>query len=90
MRPGDGRDDRQAQPGPVRRARALSGARSVGTADAYDSARREELDGAAREFLEEALLTTYRMNAPDTVAPAATTGYLRSTLVQRSGTGRVT
>ncbi|TDC74359.1 polyphosphate polymerase domain-containing protein [Actinomadura sp. 7K507] len=56
----------------------------------YEVTRREELDGAARAFLEEVLLDAYRVNAPDTVVPSATTGYLRSTLVQLSGPGRVT
>ncbi|TDB96740.1 polyphosphate polymerase domain-containing protein [Actinomadura sp. 7K534] len=56
----------------------------------YDIARREELDSTARDFLEAVLLTAYRMNAPDVVVPAATTAYLRSTLVQRSAPGRVT
>lgn len=35
-------------------------------------------------------LTAYRTNAPDAVLPAATTTYLRLTLVQRCGSGRVT
>jgi len=56
----------------------------------YDIARREELDDTARAFLEEALISAYRMNPPDVVVPTATTAYLRSTLVQCSGTGRVT
>ncbi|TDC47694.1 polyphosphate polymerase domain-containing protein [Actinomadura sp. KC345] len=56
----------------------------------YEATRRAEMDGAARVFLEEVLLDAYRVNAPDTVVPSATTGYLRSTLVQLSGPGRVT
>ncbi|TDC61772.1 polyphosphate polymerase domain-containing protein [Actinomadura sp. GC306] len=55
----------------------------------YDIDRRGELDGTARRFLED-VLTAYRMNPPATVVPAVTTTYLRSTLVQRSGQGRVT
>lgn len=39
---------------------------------------------------DDVLLTEYRMNAPDTVVPSATTKYLRSTLVQLSNPGRVT
>ena len=56
----------------------------------YEARRRTELDATARMFLEEVLLDAYRVNAPDTVVPSATTGYLRSTLVQLSGPGRVT
>ncbi|XRQ11223.1 polyphosphate polymerase domain-containing protein [Actinomadura welshii] len=70
----------------------LAGARNVTDKRRmpYDISCRGELDGAARAFLEDVLLSAYRMNAPDTVAPSATTVYLRSTLVQRSGAGRVT
>jgi hypothetical protein len=56
----------------------------------YDIDRRGELDGTARDFLEDVLLTAYRTKAPGAAVPAATTAYLRSTLVQRSGSSRVT
>ncbi|MEU8804850.1 polyphosphate polymerase domain-containing protein [Spirillospora sp. NPDC048819] len=70
----------------------LAGARNVTDKRRmpYDISRRGEVDDAARAFLEEVLLTAYRMNAPGTLVPSATTGYLRSTLVQSSGHGRVT
>ncbi|MFB4306256.1 VTC domain-containing protein [Actinomadura sp. GTD37] len=56
----------------------------------YEAARRAELTAAAERFLAEALLSEYRMNPPEPLGPSATTGYRRVTLVQRSGTGRVT
>lgn len=36
----------------------------------YDIDHRGELDGTARDFLEDVLLTAYRTKAPDTVVPA--------------------
>ncbi len=70
----------------------LAGARNVTDKRRmhYDIARRGELTGAAHAFLEDVLLTAYRMNPPDTVVPSATTEYLRSTLVHVAGAGRVT
>jgi len=56
----------------------------------YEAPRRAELTAAAEGFLAETLLSAYRMNAPEPLRPSATTGYRRVTLVQRSGTGRVT
>ncbi|MFV2179398.1 polyphosphate polymerase domain-containing protein [Actinomadura sp. LOL_016] len=56
----------------------------------YDAARRRTLDATARAFLQDVLLSAYRTNPPETVVTSATTDYLRSTLVQLSGPGRVT
>ncbi|MFD0902791.1 polyphosphate polymerase domain-containing protein [Actinomadura sediminis] len=56
----------------------------------YDAARRTTLDGTARAFLQDVLLSAYRTNPPRAVVTSATTDYLRSTLVQLSGPGRVT
>ncbi|RNL85697.1 VTC domain-containing protein [Halostreptopolyspora alba] len=49
-----------------------------------------QLTGRAWEFLEDVLRAAYRMPPPSRLAPAATTTYLRHTLVQRSGAARVT
>ncbi|REE96389.1 polyphosphate polymerase domain-containing protein [Thermomonospora umbrina] len=57
---------------------------------AYDITRRAMLNTDARSFLTDVLLSAYRMNAPEALGPSATTNYLRSTLVQLSGSGRVT
>lgn len=56
----------------------------------YDPSRGRELTPDARGFLADALLSAYRMNAPDGLRESATTAYRRTTLVQRSGTGRFT
>ncbi|QFG21937.1 polyphosphate polymerase domain-containing protein [Actinomadura sp. WMMB 499] len=56
----------------------------------YDAARRRTLDAPARAFLQDVLLSAYRTNPPEIVVTSATTDYLRSTLVQLSGPGRVT
>ncbi|OLT17507.1 hypothetical protein BJF79_48470 [Actinomadura sp. CNU-125] len=56
----------------------------------YDAARRRTLDGTAREFLQDVLLSAYRTNPPAALVTSATTDYLRSTLVQLTGPGRVT
>ncbi|MBE1533537.1 polyphosphate polymerase domain-containing protein [Actinomadura algeriensis] len=56
----------------------------------YDAARRRTLDGTARAFLQDVLLSAYRTNPPAALVTSATTDYRRSTLVQLSGSGRVT
>jgi VTC domain len=70
----------------------LSGAR--GATDKrrmpYDIARRTEPTDEIGDFLEDGLLTAYRMNTPDALGSVATTGYLRCTLVRLSAPGRVT
>ncbi|RAY14922.1 hypothetical protein DPM19_12625 [Actinomadura craniellae] len=56
----------------------------------HDIARRGELTREAHAFLADSLHEAYRMDPPDRIGPSATTGYLRATLVQTAGTGRVT
>ncbi|MDA8371224.1 MAG: polyphosphate polymerase domain-containing protein [Nocardiopsaceae bacterium] len=70
----------------------LKGAREATDKQRIDHPRAyaDRLTGQARRFLEDVLRSTYRMSAPDSLAPAATTSYVRHTLVQRTGAARVT
>ncbi len=70
----------------------LEGARDV-TAKSrlpYPRAQAGQLNRQALVFLEDALRGAYRIDPPSGLSPVATTSYLRHTLVQRSGTARVT
>ncbi|MBB4935334.1 hypothetical protein F4561_006228 [Lipingzhangella halophila] len=70
----------------------LEGARNTTAKErlAYQPAHAGHLTWEALVFLEDVLRATYRVAPPTGLVPAATTSYLRHTLVQRSGAARVT